>query len=174
MPWSHGVTFLGTSAPLMIVIVMLFFQILLTVHKSIVRPPCSGLVLVLQSEERPDRELMLYAGVVEQRLLLKLLQLLCVEAEGVRPEVGARVDEGRAQRLSGEWVHKWRLCQSWWGDHLLGFADLRVRFRKLQSDGLGQVGIEPHSLLEVLLRGVGAGPRVEGDEANRAGRLPVL
>ena len=42
---------------------------------------------------------MLYAGVVEQRLLLKLLQLLCVEAEGVRPEVGARVDEGRAQRL---------------------------------------------------------------------------
>ena len=37
MPWSHGVTFLGTSAPLMIVIVMLFFQILLTVHKSIVR-----------------------------------------------------------------------------------------------------------------------------------------
>ena len=39
MPWSHGVTFLGTSAPLMIVIVMLFFQILLTVHKSIVRPP---------------------------------------------------------------------------------------------------------------------------------------
>ena len=49
---------------------------------------------------------------------------------------------------SGEWVHKWRLCQSWWGDHLLGFADLRVRFRKLQSDGLGQVGIEPHSLLQ--------------------------
>ena len=39
MPWSHGVTFLGTSAPLMIVIVMLFFQILLTVHRSIVRPP---------------------------------------------------------------------------------------------------------------------------------------
>ena len=42
---------------------------------------------------------MLYAGVVEQRLLLKLLQLLGVEAEGVRPEVGARVDEGRAQRF---------------------------------------------------------------------------
>ena len=39
MPWSHGVTFLGKAAPLMIVIVMLFFQILLTVHKSIVRPP---------------------------------------------------------------------------------------------------------------------------------------
>ena len=58
---------------------------------------CSGLVLVLQSEERPDGELMLYAGVVEQRLLLKLLKLLCVEAEGVRPEVSARVDEGRAQ-----------------------------------------------------------------------------
>ena len=30
------------------------------------------------------------------------------------------------------------------------------------------------SNLEVLLRGIGAGPRVEGDEANRAGRLPVL
>ena len=58
---------------------------------------CSGLVLVLQSEERPDGELMLYAGVVEQRLLLKLLKLLRVEAEGVRPEVRARVDEGRAQ-----------------------------------------------------------------------------
>ena len=58
---------------------------------------CSGLVLVLQSEERPDGELMLYAGVVEQRLLLKLLKLLRVEAEGVRPEVSARVDEGRAQ-----------------------------------------------------------------------------
>ena len=58
---------------------------------------CSGLVLVLQSEERPDRELMLYAGVVEQRLLLKLLKLLRVEAERVRPEVRARVDEGRAQ-----------------------------------------------------------------------------
>jgi hypothetical protein len=96
----------------LIVVVMLFFQILLTVHKSIVRPPCSGLVLVLQSEERPNRELMLYAGVVQQRLLLKLLQLLCIEAEGVRPEVGARVDEGRAQGLSSEWVHKWRLCQT--------------------------------------------------------------
>ena len=30
------------------------------------------------------------------------------------------------------------------------------------------------SNLEVLLRGIGAGPRVEGDEANRARRLPVL
>ena len=52
---------------------------------------------------------------------------------------------------SGERVHEWRLWQSWWGDHLLGFADLRVRFGKLKPDGLGQVGIEPHSLLQKKL-----------------------
>ena len=60
---------------------------------------------------------------------------------------------------SGEGVHKWRLWQSWWSDHLLGFADLRVRFSKLQPDGLGQVGIEPNSLLQknwCETRGAGA------------------
>ena len=45
---------------------------------------CSGLVRVLQSEEGPDGQLMLYAGMVEQGLLLQLLKLLRIEAEGVR------------------------------------------------------------------------------------------
>ena len=60
---------------------------------------CSGLVRVLQSEEGPNRQLMLYAGMVEQRLLLKLLKLFSVEAEGVRPKVGPCVDERGAQRF---------------------------------------------------------------------------
>ena len=42
---------------------------------------------------------MLYAGVVEQRLLLKLLKLFSVEAEGVRPKVRPCVDERGAQRF---------------------------------------------------------------------------
>ena len=60
---------------------------------------CSGLVGVLQSEERPDGQLMLYAGVVEQGLLLKLLELLRVEAEGVRPQIRPCMDERGAQRF---------------------------------------------------------------------------
>ena len=42
---------------------------------------------------------MLYACMVEQGLLLKLLKLLSVEAEGMRPKVGPRVDERGAQRF---------------------------------------------------------------------------
>ena len=42
---------------------------------------------------------MLYAGMVEQSLLLQLLQLLGVEAEGVRPQVRPCVDERGAQRF---------------------------------------------------------------------------
>ena len=60
---------------------------------------CSGLVRVLQSEEGPDGQLMLYAGMVEQGLLLQLLKLLRVEAEGVRPQVRPCVDERGAQRF---------------------------------------------------------------------------
>jgi hypothetical protein len=52
---------------------------------------------------------MLYAGMVEQCLLLQLLKLLRIEAEGVRPQVGPCVDERGTQRLSGERVHEWRL-----------------------------------------------------------------
>lgn len=89
--------------------VVSFFTFFFTFRKTVVCPPCSGLVRVLQSEEGPDRELMLYACMVEQGLLLKLLKLLSVEAEGMRPKVGPRVDERGAQRLSGERVHKWRL-----------------------------------------------------------------
>ena len=32
---------------------------------------------------------------------------------------------------SSERVHKWRLCDGLWGDHLLGFANLGVRLSKL-------------------------------------------
>jgi len=85
------------------------FSFFFTFRKTVVCPPCSGLVGVLQSEERPDRQLMLYASMVEQSLLLQLLQLLGVEAEGVRPQVRPCVDERGTQRLSGEGVHKWRL-----------------------------------------------------------------
>ena len=42
---------------------------------------------------------MLYASMVEQSLLLQLLQLLGVEAEGVRPQVRPCVDERGAQRF---------------------------------------------------------------------------
>ena len=42
---------------------------------------------------------MLYAGVVEQGLLLKLLELLRVEAEGVRPQIRPCMDERGAQRF---------------------------------------------------------------------------
>ena len=35
-----------------------------------------------------------------------------------------------------------------WGDHLLGFANLCVRLSKLEPDGLRQVGVEPHALLQ--------------------------
>ena len=71
---------------------------------------CSGLVRVLQSEEGPDGQLMLYAGMVEQGLLLQLLKLLRVEAEGVRPQVGPCVDERGAQRFWKKMVNllSWR------------------------------------------------------------------
>ena len=42
---------------------------------------------------------MLYAGMVEQSLLLKLLKLFRIEAEGVRPKVRPCVDERGAQRF---------------------------------------------------------------------------
>ena len=42
---------------------------------------------------------MLYAGVVEQGLLLQLLQLLGVEAERMRPQISPCVDERGAQRF---------------------------------------------------------------------------
>jgi len=151
-----------------------FFMFFFTFRKTVVCPPCSGLVWVLQSEEWPNRQLMLYAGVVEQSLLLKLLKLFRIEAEGVRPKVRPCVDERGAQRLSGERVHKWRLWQSWWSDHLLGFADLRVRFSKLQPDGLRKVRIEPNSLLQVLLGRVCACSRIERDKSNWARCLPIL
>lgn len=32
---------------------------------------------------------------------------------------------------SSERVHKWRLCDGLWGEHLLGFANLSVRLSKL-------------------------------------------
>merc|ERR1719220_2816404 len=75
------------------------FSFFFTFRKTVVCPPCSGLVGVLQSEERPDGQLMLYAGVVEQGLLLQLLQLLGVEAERMRPQISPCVDERGAQRF---------------------------------------------------------------------------
>lgn len=41
------------------------FSFFFTFRETVVCPPCSGLVGVLQSEEGPDRQLMLYAGMVE-------------------------------------------------------------------------------------------------------------
>ena len=52
----------------------------------------------------------------------------------------------------------------------LGLADLRVGLSELEADGLGQVGVEPHSLLQQNTRSVAelrrpgpalAGPSVE-------------
>lgn len=74
---------------------------------------------------------MLQRGM-EERLLLQLLDLFCVrEVKGVGPQVCPRVDESWTQRLSSERVHKWRLCDGLWGEHLLGFANLSVRLSKL-------------------------------------------
>ena len=59
----------------------------------------------IPSEEWPDRQLMVEAGVTQERLLLRqLLQLLRAgEAQGVRPQVRPGVDEGMVQRL---WNYK--------------------------------------------------------------------
>jgi len=127
---------------------------------------------------------------VEERLLLQLLQLLRPHhgVEGVWPQVRP-VDEGgtqsfvffnvatvqtRPKELSSEWVH-----ERWLGDCLLRqnglrFGHLGVGLGELQPDGLGQVGVETHALLQVLLGGLGPGPGAEGDEAHGGGRLSVL
>jgi len=117
--------------------------------------------------------------VAQQRLLLQLLQLLRAgEVEGVRPQVRPRVDEGWAQRLSCEGVHERGLGHARGHGRTqrrrLGLADLRVGLSELEPDGLRQVGVEPHSLLQVLLGRLGAGPAGEGDEAHRGGGLAVL
>jgi hypothetical protein len=49
---------------------------------------------------------------------------------------------------SSERVHKWRLRHSLGRENLLGFGHFRVRFRELQTNRLGQVGVEPHPLLQ--------------------------
>lgn len=127
---------------------------------------------------------------MEERLLLQLLQLLRPHhgVEGVWPQVRP-VDEGgtqsfvffnvatvqtRPKELSSEWVH-----ERWLGDCLLRqnglrFGHLGVGLGELQPDGLGQVGVEPHALLQVLLGGLGPGAGAEGDEAHGGGRLSVL
>jgi len=111
----------------------------------------------------------------QQSLLLELLELLGAgEVERMRPQVGPGVDKGGTQRLSSERVHDGLLCDCAGVHHLLGLADLSVGLGKLQSDGLWQVRVEPHSLLEILLGSLGTGPAAEGNEANRRGCLPVL
>jgi len=132
-----------------------------------------------QSEEWPDRQLLVQGRVTQERLLLQLLKLLRAgEAQGVWPQVGPGVDEGMVQRLSCERVHKGGLWHG--GDRVdqsrltLGLADLRVGFSKLQADRLGQVGIEPHSLLEILLCRLGGGSAGKGHKSHGRGRLSVL
>ncbi len=49
---------------------------------------------------------------------------------------------------SSERVHKWRLRHSLGRENLLGFGHFRVRLRELQTNRLGQVGVEPHPLLQ--------------------------
>ena len=49
---------------------------------------------------------------------------------------------------SSKRVHKWRLGDGCWGEHLLGFANLGVGLSKLQTDGLRQIWVEPHALLQ--------------------------
>ena len=48
---------------------------------------------------------------------------------------------------SGERVHDGLLGDSAGVHHLLGLADLSVGLGKLQSDGLWEVRVKPHSLL---------------------------
>ena len=48
---------------------------------------------------------------------------------------------------SSERVHDGLLCDCAGVHHLLGLADLSVGLGKLQSDGLWEVRVEPHSLL---------------------------
>ena len=56
-----------------------------------------------QSEEWPDRQLLVQGRVTQERLLLQLLKLLRAgEAQGVWPQVGPGVDEGMVQRLCND------------------------------------------------------------------------
>ena len=60
-----------------------------------------------QSEEWPDRQLLVQGGVTQERLLLQLLKLLRAgEAQGVRPQVGPGVDKGMVQRLCNDKEHQ--------------------------------------------------------------------
>ena len=57
-------------------------------------------VLLAESEERSDRQLLVKGGMTQQSLLLQLLKLLGAgEVERMRPQVGAGVDEGGTQRF---------------------------------------------------------------------------
>jgi len=150
-------------------------------------------VLLAESEERSDRQLLVKGGMTQQSLLLQLLKLLGAgEVERMRPQVGAGVDEGGTQRFvfiqasrvgkispsqirtSSERVHDGLLCYCAGVHHLLGLADLSVGLGKLQSDGLWEVWVEPHSLLEILLGSLSTGPATEGDEPHWRGCLAVL
>jgi len=107
--------------------------------------------------------------------LLELLKLLGAgEVEGVWPQVCPGVDKGGTQRLSRERVHDGLLGDCAGVHHLLGLADLCVGLGKLQPDGLGQVRVKPHSLLQVLLSGLGTCAAGEGDESYRRCCLPIL
>merc|ERR1719450_253312 len=113
--------------------------------------------------------------MAEEGLLLELLELLGTgEVEGVGPQVSPRVDEGGTQRLSGERVHDGLLGDSAGVHQLLGLADLSVGLGKLQSDGLWEVRVKPHSLLKVLLGSLGTGSATEGDESNWRSSLAIL
>jgi len=132
---------------------------------------------VIKSQEGPDRQLVLERGVTQQSLLLQLLKLLGAgEAERMRPEISSSVNECWTQRLSSERVQEGWLWYRARVDcrHLLGLANLSVGLSKLQTDGLRKVGVEPHSLLEVLLGCLGAGSATEGNKTNRWCCLAIL
>jgi len=148
------------SCKILFVVCFLWFII-------VVRSKCPLSLLPKVSEERPDRQLVLQGGV-QQGLLLQLLQLLSVsEVQRVGPQVCPSVDESWTQRLSSKRVHKWRLGDGCWGEHLLGFANLGVGLSKLQTDGLRQIWVEPHALLQVLLGRLRPRPAAKCDEAHR-------